>query len=327
MAINRVEIKDFLVFKGEFATDFCPGVNVIIGGNATGKTTILKTAYAIYDVIKKRQTSGPNAILIPMQEYFPYGDLSRSYLHFENKKEISLRYSQKSIVRFKIYEYGVVDNIIYIPCNDMLSHAKGFLALDREYELPFDKLRSDIISKAELPITRKVADNASKILDTIKKVIGGEVVHDNGIFYIAKESGEKIPFSLEASAFQKFGLLWKLVRNGLLESGTILFWDEPENSLNPELIPVLVDILLELSRNGVQIFIATHDYNLARYFDIRNDKNVSVMFYNLSKQDDGRINCDSSERYLNLPNNILEKTGDELFKAVVTDAVRVLDDE
>jgi len=32
MAINRVKIKDFLVFKGEFSVDFCNGINVLIGG-------------------------------------------------------------------------------------------------------------------------------------------------------------------------------------------------------------------------------------------------------------------------------------------------------
>ena len=37
MAVNRVEIKDFLVFKGEFSADFCPSVNVFIGGKSTGK--------------------------------------------------------------------------------------------------------------------------------------------------------------------------------------------------------------------------------------------------------------------------------------------------
>jgi AAA15 family ATPase/GTPase len=45
MAINRVEIKNFLVFKGEFSADFCPGVNVIIGANGTGKTTLIKYLY------------------------------------------------------------------------------------------------------------------------------------------------------------------------------------------------------------------------------------------------------------------------------------------
>ncbi|MDR1206428.1 MAG: ATP-binding protein [Peptococcaceae bacterium] len=41
-----MEIKDFLVFKGDFAMDFCPGVNVFIGSNGTGKTTLLKALYA-----------------------------------------------------------------------------------------------------------------------------------------------------------------------------------------------------------------------------------------------------------------------------------------
>jgi recombinational DNA repair ATPase RecF len=44
--ITRVELKDFLVFKGEFTADFCPGVNVLIGGNGSGKTTLMKVLYA-----------------------------------------------------------------------------------------------------------------------------------------------------------------------------------------------------------------------------------------------------------------------------------------
>ena len=75
---------------------------------------------------------------------------------------------------------------------------------------------------------------------------------------VVKGNGVKTPFTLEASGYKKFGLLWKLLRNGLLESGTILFWDEPENSLNPEHVPILVDILLELSRNGKLLFHSSY---------------------------------------------------------------------
>ena len=32
-AITRVEIRDFLAFNGDFAVEFCPGVNVLMGGN------------------------------------------------------------------------------------------------------------------------------------------------------------------------------------------------------------------------------------------------------------------------------------------------------
>lgn len=48
-AVTRMEIKDFLVFKGEFTVDFCPGVNVFIGGNGTGKTTLLRAMYAVQE--------------------------------------------------------------------------------------------------------------------------------------------------------------------------------------------------------------------------------------------------------------------------------------
>jgi recombinational DNA repair ATPase RecF len=41
MSIHHVEIKDFF-FKGAFSADFCMGVNVFIGGNGTGKTTLLR---------------------------------------------------------------------------------------------------------------------------------------------------------------------------------------------------------------------------------------------------------------------------------------------
>ena len=47
--------------------------------------------------------------------------------------------------------------------------------------------------------------------------------------------------------------------NGSLTEGTILLWDEPEANINPKLIPVLTEIILELGRNGAQIFLATHD--------------------------------------------------------------------
>ena len=79
------------------------------------------------------------------------------------------------------------------------------------------------------------------------------------------------------------GLLWKLIRNGLLEKDTILLWDEPEANLNPELYPLVVEILLELQKSGVQIFIATHSYNFAKYLEIRREKKEQVIFHNFYK--------------------------------------------
>ena len=45
----------------------------------------------------------------------------------------------------------------------------------------------------------------------------------------------------------------------------------------------MANILLELQKNGVQIFIATHSYNFAKYLEIRRSDLSMVMFHNLYK--------------------------------------------
>jgi ABC-type histidine transport system ATPase subunit len=182
----------------------------------------------------------------------------------------------------------------------------------------------DVVKKArvlantpEQPLYREICN-----------LIGGEPENDGQNFFIKRREIEKrIPFSMEASGYRKLGLLATLIRNEQIKNGSILFWDEPENSLNPELMPVLVDILLELQRGGVQIFIATHNYYLARYFDVRKNKSIPVMFHNLSKSDDGQVLCRSSREYLKLSNNLLESASSNLFKAVVDSAMEIQDDE
>ncbi|MCB5007585.1 ATP-binding protein, partial [Streptococcus mutans] len=142
---------------------------------------------------------------------------------------------------------------IFIPAKEMLSHSKGFLALYNKYKIPFDKTYIDIIVNAELPEARETSDLNNTLLATISNVIGGKVLHENGTFYIVKNNGNKIEFPIEAEGLRKFGLLWKLIKNGLLEEGTVLFWDEPEANINPELMPILVELMLELERKGVQL--------------------------------------------------------------------------
>nr|MCM0167480.1 ATP-binding protein [Paeniclostridium ghonii] len=128
--------------------------------------------------------------------------------------------------------------------------------------MQFDKTYVDIITNAELPETKEVSPINKKILDIISKVIEGTVIYENDTFYMLKDDKRKIEFSLESEGLRKFGLLYKLIRNGVIEKDTILLWDELEANINPSIIPLLVEILLELQREGVQMFIATHSYNL-----------------------------------------------------------------
>jgi len=299
MAINRVEINDFLVFKGAFEADFCPGINVLIGGNATGKTTLLKAMFMYCDARKMSyevsDKAGNGRLKVheafSMPPYFQYIDAvpeSIGNTYDENYNDCNSKLT--------VNGFNPSQQFVFIPTNDMLSHSKGFLPLYYERKLPFDVTYIDILSKAGLPVTRNVTPIATKVLNKIKGIIGGEVAYENDVFYIQRVSGDKMPFSLEASGYRKLGLLWKLLRNGLLESGSILFWDEPENSLSPEHVPILVDILLELSRNGVQIFLATHSEIFASYCAVNREKGDTVMFTSLYKKGE-QIKANTSDRF------------------------------
>ena len=78
-----------------------------------------------------------------------------------------------------------------------------------------------------------------------------------------------------------------LIQNGTLTSGSILFWDEPETNLNPQLFAGIVDILLELHRLGVQVFLATHDYAVIKEFELAAKPGDRIKYHALYRPEGG----------------------------------------
>ena len=128
---------------------------------------------------------------------------------------------------------------------------------------------------------RGPADSScSRVLAELEKIIGGRVVASGEEFFLRSKRGD-LEFSLLAEGLRKLGLLWLLIQNGTLRRGSVLFWDEPGASLNPNLFKVLVSALLELHRMGVQIFLATHDNAVLRELDSQRGSGDSVVFHSL----------------------------------------------
>lgn len=314
MAVKSIDILNVMVFRrqwrrnngdckqGEtkrdgrlydgFHLDFCDGINVLIGENGVGKTTILKMIYAATQWSNEKTTLGKTKKFVDFfsnnmkdSDKLKTADRKEDYCYYkvlydEHVFEDSL--SHKAFLNFDGW-LGLNIQSVYIPSTEMLSHSKGFLAMNQKYSMPFDGTQVDIIVNASLPETREVPESCRAVLKEISDVIDGTVVQEDDVFYVIKNDGRKIDFSLESEGFRKLGLLWKLIRNGLLEKGAVLLWDEPEANLNPELYPLVASILLELQKNGVQIFIATHSYNFAKYLEIRKSMNEQVLFHNLYK--------------------------------------------
>lgn len=101
-----------------------------------------------------------------------------------------------------------------------------------------------------------------------------QMYQDSTVLRFKSKSGELLSSGMTAEGYRKIGVLHRLLCNGSINPGStgILLWDEPEANLNPALMKEVVQVLLELSRNGQQIILATHDYVLLKWFDLLMDK-------------------------------------------------------
>jgi len=208
-------------------------------------------------------------------------------------------------------------SVVFIPTAEMLSHSKGLVASSLKYNIPFDHTQMDILVNAQLWETKEITDRNKKLLSMLGKAIDGVVIYENDMFYVVKNNGLKIEYSFEAEGLKRLGLLWKVIRNGLLESGSILIWDEPDISIHPEHFSLISDVLYMLANDGVQIFVSTHDYNFAKYMEIRKESGVNLMFHSLTKSSK-TIMVESSDSFGNLQSNDIISSLDNLMDEAIT---------
>lgn len=337
MSIKKVKIENFTVFE-KIDIDFASGVNVIIGENGTGKTHLMKLLYSMlqdsYASDQKNHVS-PLQVNSMIENYFdvPVNKLISSKKGMENVIQIKCDDNEISMDILKkrtLFEaenilptlYGKVKYLaplkkvpIYIPAKDMLTHSKGFMSMYDKFDMPFDKTYYDIISKSLLPNLKVIPKIGKAILPKLENIIGGKVIVENDTFFIEKTNGNKIKFSVEAEGIKKIAIIWQLIMNENITKDSILFWDEPEANINPSLMKDIAAILLELSRNGVQIFVATHNYVFAKYIEILMNDSNNVAFHALYKTENEGVQCETEKKFSLLTHNAIREENINLYDA------------
>lgn len=331
MSITKIKVKNFTVFD-TLEMEFGGGINVFIGENGTGKTHIMKLLYAACQASRKD-------ISFPQKIVGVFKPDDSNILRLVKRKgagtatiEVS---SQTAAIRTefttktKKWDADTMgetnwekhnDELIstFIPAKEILSNAYQFEAAYLKNNIDFDETYLDIITAAKIDINRGPNPPQRKeYLDQLKSILKGSVKIENEKFYLKPGTQAKLEFHLVAEGVRKLALLWQLIKNGTLERGTILFWDEPEANLNPVAIPILVDILLQLQREGVQIFIATHDYILAKYFEVKVKPDNDIQFYSLYEDESGKVRSEVSANFRDLGRNPIIKAFDLLLDQVI----------
>lgn len=299
MAIEKISLENFTVFE-KMELEFTEGINVFIGENGTGKTHLMKVLYSACQATKRdvdfRQklvrTMLPDdykiARLIRRKQGNSTAKIKITAKSGNSRKCLEARFSIKT-KKWDADMEGVegwereLKNIsgIFIPAKEILSNSYNLNAAVQMNNVKFDDTYLDIINASKIDISAgRNAFEKEKKLKMMECITKGKTVYEakEDEFYL-KIGNSKQEFNLIAEGIRKVALIWQLIKNGALENGTVLFWDEPEANLNPVHIPIIVELLLMLQRNGVQIFVATHDYVMAKYFEIKRETEDNVMFY------------------------------------------------
>ena len=326
--LTYLNLDNITVFE-ELHVSFTTGINIFIGKNGTGKTHLLKILYSACDITRTKSPFPEKLVRV----FLPLGsDIGRLVRRCEEpslghidiggtSNSVSVAISNRA-EDFRKLEESEIDNInyvfkniwlskqmecVYIPVKEMLANAPGFLSLYEFREIHFEEIYADILRRAFRPLLKGTLDlPRKKILEQIERCIHGKVIQKEEMLFLGNRRGN-IEFTLLAEGMRKLALLWQLIQNGTLMEGSILFWDEPEANLNPAMMGDVVDILLQLQRLGIQIFLATHDYVLLKEFDQRITERDSVRFHSLYEDSDS-VKLNSTEQYLEIHPNAISET-------------------
>lgn len=332
--LDHIKLERFTAFE-HLNLKFSPGLNIFIGENGSGKTHLLKLVYAACDVTTSQKTFAEkvNRVFLPSDDKIGRlvkrrtgsssgsVEVARTVQVDGQSKALSLRLSLSNHTKepakatvsgaYKQWQEHPLTSV-YIPVKDMMANAPGFRSLYSLRHIHFEEVYADIIDRAFLGTLKGPTDRDRKrLLDILQQSMEGKVVSRKEEFFLKSPQGE-LEFTLLAEGIRKLGLLWILIQNGTLLDGSVLLWDEPEANLNPKLMRTVVQILIELQRLGVQVFVTTHNYNLLKEFDLQLQPQDQVLFHSLFRDAERNVVVASFDHYDQLQPNAIDDTLGEL---------------
>jgi cell division transport system ATP-binding protein len=159
-----------------------------------------------------------------------------------------------------------------LPLIDGSAFVVGFNLKDiKNKEIPFLRRKIGIVFQDfQLLIDRSVNENLSFVLKatgwtdkvTMKRRVQ-EVLEKVGL----ETKGFKLPHQLSGGEQQRV-----VIARALLNDPELILADEPTGNLDPESSEGIIQLLIDISKTGRAIIMATHDYSLFKNFPARTIK-------------------------------------------------------
>lgn len=277
--ISSTRIKGLGPVK-DFHWDAIGKINLVIGPNKSGKTYVLKALYSAMKTIetfKRGKELRRDAEILFDKLYWTFqpdqlGKLvsfGSKYAEFELSLDGDQQFAysfgasaSKQVTVTKNTCHTRKQNSIFLPAKEIISLQQNILRVRDEYqEFGFDDTYYDL-AKALTPSTKgHNLKEFSVSRSNLDKAIGGQLEYDSvRKEWVFREGKKTIGIAMASEGVKKLSILDALLGNHYLSKGSIIFIDEPECALHPQLVSQLMDIIVELTKAGLQFFIASHSY-------------------------------------------------------------------
>ncbi|WP_157150907.1 ATP/GTP-binding protein [Brachyspira sp. SAP_772] len=300
--IKNFEIRNYRQFKNSKFDNFA-NVNLFAGDNDTGKTTILKFLYSITHQLKNIKNN--NIRDCNIFQYInnlydfnnfqfdtsnkPTDKLKNLYLYDGNTVHfnVSISNSKNETITSndKINGYNYDYKPLFIPAKEILSIMNAVIYLkNQNIGSGFDDSYTDIIYEI---FARKNIDEREllSVFNNRYDFYNGNIQIDKNTVNYYKNDGNIYNINIMSEGIKRLGIFEVLYSTGNLTKKSILFIDEPENSLDPKMLRELMRFLVDISKEGVQIFMASDDSSvLTQLSHIALKENYSINSYFFIKE-------------------------------------------
>lgn len=295
--IEEIEVKNFGPISGLNINNLGK-INLLIGPNRSGKTMLLKALYCAQRTIEltgrgKNPRSGKDILADKLYWTFQVekiGKLVRKpesgVLSFEMKETNGSIFSysfgadtESKIIKFVNNSRPRTSNSIFIPAKEVLS-LLDVIKIWREVrmEFGFDETYYDLATALTPSTQGKISKTFIAVRNRLESALGGRVIYSKekkAWQYI--QGKNTFDINLTSEGTKKIAIFDTLISNHFLTKDSIVFIDEPESGLHPDLLVELLAIIGELAKYGMQFFIASHSYFvIKKLYMLAHTMNMSI---------------------------------------------------
>ncbi|MEA5470709.1 ATP-binding protein [Spirulina sp. 06S082] len=297
--LNNFELRNFGPIH-QLKCESAGNINLIIGGNSTGKTILLKALYSSMKTIeeyKRGNEPRKTSEILADKLYWTFettkiGDLVRKgadeplslQLEF-GEQQFSFEFGKDTAKSIQNIENNISpreSNSIFLPPKEVLSlHHIILESREQDKTFGFDNTYLDLARA--LRQSPKKGKNYRQFADSrrhLQEILDGKIEYDeNWGNWQFKKGNQKFSIGVTAEGIKKISILDTLLENRYLDRESLVFIDEPEAALHPSAIAKFLDIIAILAECGIQFFMASHSYFVIKklFLIAQKEKNLSIM--------------------------------------------------